>query len=380
MNKKKMQRLFNRYTAKRLRRRNFRFGVFYLFLLCAIVFGLYKLYVYVDDFLVAYEKAQSRHVIEDMADMFLEKRFEDIYEYENKELLQNETKEDYVAYLTQLTEGAYITYVEVPSQSSSERLFKVTANGKSFASFSIKNSGEFADCNLFGLIKDVELYVPGTVSTDILQPVTYQVVIPTHATLIINGEEAKEEYLIKSGEKTFASDHLPEGYPVYTLDTYRFTLSLGTPVISALDENGNALTLKEISQDCFEYTFNYKDEELSPLHESKAIDAAKAICKYMTKNTYQNDVLQYMHKNSEAAKNIREVDSHWTTKADKYSFENIETKNYIMFSDTVFSCEVSLDYLTTTRKVENTYPTAYRFYFSLEDGEWLIYYYENCDI
>lgn len=377
MTKKKMARLKKRYTQKNLRNRNIRFSIFYLILLAAIGFGLYKLYVYVDDFLVSYEKAQSRYVVEDMAAMFVEKRFDEVFEYEDQSKLSGETKEDYVEYLEKLTEVANIEYKEVPSTDSNERVFKVMSNGKSFASFTIQKSGEIADANLFGLIKDVELYVPGTVTTDILQPIAYQVVLPDDCTLLINGEEAKEEYIVSSGEETWATGRLPEGYPDYTLTTYRFTLALGVPTLSAFDANGNELTLREINQDSYRFDFDIRDQELKPIHEARAVEAAQAVCKYMSKNTYQSAVLEYMVDGSSAEESIREADVYWIKKADRYSFENIKTENYVLFSDTVFSCDVYLDYVTETKNNVETYETARRFFFTLTDGEWLIYHYEN---
>lgn len=379
MKKSKYQRLKKRYTERNLRFRNLRFRIFYVLLLGAIAFGMYTLYVYVDDFLVEYEKAQSRHVIEDMASMFVEKRFDEVYQYEDRSLLGSESREDYVAYLNELTEGAHIDYREIPGKNPDERIFRVTSNGKSFATFTIRKSGEVSDCSLFGLIKDVELYEPGTVSTDVVQPISYQVRIPSTASLLVNGEPAPEEYIYIASEATFATGHLPEGYPEYNLTTYRFTLALGVPEIKAIDASGAELPLTEASQDVWEYTFDYRDDILRPVHEKNAVEAAKAICKYMSKNTYQNDVVQYMLDGSPAEKSIREADVYWVTKASDYSFDNIQTKNYVFFSDTVFSCEVYMDYTTVTKGKDNTYNAARRFYFTLSDDEWLIYDFENIE-
>ena len=368
--KVKKNRLFRRYTKVKLTLRNIRFALFYLVFLAAIGFGFYKVYLYIDTCLVAYEKAQSSYVAEEMASMFVEHRYDEIYAYEDASKLVMESKEDYVDYLTDLTAGTYITYKEVGTREPDVRKFKVSSNGKSFASFTIKKSGETSDCGLLGV---VDLYEFGTVTTDIIQPITYQVTIPDDCKLIVNDNEITKDNLVKSGIETFASGHLPSGYPSYTLCTYRFTIALGIPEIEAYDANGNKIALTETSQDVYEHVFTYADEELKPLYEKNIIEVGQKICLFMTENCSKYTVLKYMHDNSAAAKAINETDASWLTEADSYDFRNIRTENYVKYSDTVFSCELYLDFDTVSRKVANSYPYHIRFFVSKVGNEWKVY-------
>ncbi|MBQ1257652.1 MAG: hypothetical protein IIX93_10325 [Clostridia bacterium] len=372
--KAKKNRLFRRYTKGKLFFRNFRFFIFYLALLAAIGFGFYKVYLYLDNCLTSYEKAQSSYVAEDMASMFIEGRYDEIYNYEDASKLVMESKEDYVEYLKKLTEGTYITYKEVGTRVPDERKFSVTSNGKSFASFTIRKNGESVDCGLFGV---VDLYEFGNVTTDIIQPITYQVTIPDDAQLIVNDEVIGKDNIVKDGITTFASGHLPKDYPSYTLCTYRFTIALGIPEIEAFDVNGKKLALTETAQDVFEHIFTYSDEELKPIHEKYIVEVGQSICMFMTENCSKYTVLKLLKDNSPAAKAINETDSHWLTEAQKYSFRNIRTENYVQYSDTLFSCELYLDFDTVSRHVENSYPYHIRFFVQKVGNDWKVYDFVN---
>ncbi len=368
--KAKKNRLFRRYTKGKLIFRNIRFFLFYLILLAAIGYGFYKVYIYVDNSLTAYEKAQSSYVAEDMASMFVEGRYDEIYNYEDASKLVMETKEDYVDYLKNLTEGTYITYKEVGTREQDVRKFSVTSNGKSFASFTIKKSGESVDCGLLGV---VDLYEFGSVSTDIIQPITYQVTIPDDAKLIVNDEEIGKDNIVKEGIETFASGHLPSGYPSYTLCTYRFTIALGIPEIEAFDVYGKKLALTETSQDVYEHIYTYVDDELKPLHEGYIIEVGESICKFMTENCSKYTLLKLLKENSPASKAINETDASWLTEAQEFKFRNVRTENYVQYSDELFSCELYLDFDTVSRHVENSYPYHIRFFVQKVGNDWKVY-------
>ena len=369
--KSKEKRLFKRYRKGKLIFRNIRFFIFYLILLVAIGFGFYKVYLYVDESLTNYEKAQSSYVAEDMAKFFTERKYEALYDYEDASKLDIETKDDYVAYLNKLTEGTYISYKEVDTREPNIKKYSVASNGKTFASFTIQKSGESLDCGLLGI---VDLYEFGSVSTDIIQPISYQVTIPDDANLYVNGNIVDRNKIIKSDIETFATGHLPEGYPSYSLCTYQFSVALGVPIIKANNINGSEILLKETSQDVFESVFSFDDEELKPVHEEYIVDVAEKICMFMSKKTSRDAVLKTMQKDSKAAKAINETNAMWLSEAKKYSFRNVRTENYFRYSEDVFSCELYFDYdIVAKNNVENSYPYHIRFFVQRVGNEWKVY-------
>lgn len=378
---RKRKKKYTRYTEGKLRLRNLRFWVLYLVLVALIVFAGTRVYRYFDTSLTAYEEAasKSQKIVDEVSAMFTEKHFDQLYAYEDSSLEYMETKEDYVAYLNQLTEGAEIECTLVRSEEPDEQTYSVTADGKRFASFVLKKSGEseFEILPMLGFTLRAEEYELKSIQTSILQLAAYEVTARDSDIVYVNGKALTAEQAVSTGTKLFYDGHLPDGYPSPTLTTYRFTCALGEPQIRVVDESGSECELTKESDYTYTYQFQYADDALKPQYEANVLDCAKDICRYTTDNQTQARVLKRMETGSKAAEAIKNIDAKWRTKADKYSFENERTENYAMFGDSVFCCDVHFDYNTVSRGVDNTYPTSYRLYFKLVDGEWLIYDFEN---
>lgn len=377
----KRKRKYFRYTAGKMRLRNIRFWVIYLALVALLVWAGTRVYRYFDTSLSAYEDAasKSQRIVDEVSAIFLEKDFERLYAYEDSSLEYMETKEDYVAYLNQLTENAEIECTLVRSEQPDEQTYSVTADGKGFASFVLKKSGEseFEILPMLGFTLRAEEYELKSIQTSILQLAAYEVTARDSDTVYVNGTALTAEKVVAAGETLFYDGHLPEGYASPTLTTYRFTCALGEPEIRVLDASGSECELTKETEYTYSYQFEYADEALKPQYEANVLDCAKDICRYTTDNQTQAKVLKRMETSSKAADAIKNIDAKWRTKADKYTFENERTENYAMFGDSVFCCDVHFDYNTVSRGVSNTYPTSYRLYFKLIDGAWLIYDFEN---
>ncbi len=377
----KRKKKYTRYTEGKLRLRNIRFWVIYLVLVALLVFAGTRVYRYFDTSLTAYEEAasKSQKIVDEVSAIFTEKHFDQLYAYEDSSLDYMETKEDYVAYLNRLTENAEIDCTLVRSEQPDEQTYSVTADGKSFATFVLKKSGEseFEILPMFGFTLRAEEYELKSIQTSILQLAAYEVTARDSDTVYVNGKALTAEQAISTGAKLFYDGHLPEGYPSPTLTTYRFTCALGEPEIRVVDASGSEFELTKESDYTYSYQFQYADETMKPQFEANVLECAKDICLYTTNNQMQARVLKRMETGSKAAEAIKNIDAKWLTKADKKSFENERTENYAMFGDSIFCCDVHFDYNTVSRGVANSYPTSYRLYFKLVNGAWLIYDFEN---
>ena len=377
----KRKKKYTRYTEGKLRLRNIRFWVIYLVLVALLVFAGTRVYRYFDTSLTAYEEAasKSQKIVDEVSAIFTEKHFDQLYAYEDSSLDYMETKEDYVAYLNRLTENAEIDCTLVRSEQPDEQTYSVTADGKSFATFVLKKSGEseFEILPMFGFTLRAEEYELKSIQTSILQLAAYEVTARDSDTVYVNGKALTAEQAISTGAKLFYDGHLPEGYPSPTLTTYRFTCALGEPQIRVVDASGSEFELTKESDYTYSYQFQYADETMKPQFEANVLECAKDICLYTTNNQMQARVLKRMETGSKAAEAIKNIDAKWLTKADKKSFENERTENYAMFGDSIFCCDVHFDYNTVSRGVANSYPTSYRLYFKLVNGAWLIYDFEN---
>ena len=377
---KSKKKKYTRYTAAKLRLRNIRFWLCWVALVVLIVIGVRYVYRYFDDSLRAFEAAQPDDVIQQTASIFTERRFDELYNYEDSSVARIETREDYVDYLNRLTEKAEITYKEVASGDDSKRNFVVMADDKKFANFTIRKTGEAAEFELIPLIGyklKADYYEFDSLSTSILQPATYQVTVRNTDTLFVNGEPLSNEYIIRSGETMFYEGHLPSDVPSPTLTTYRFTCALDRPVIQVKDALGEEYSLCASDEYTYAYEFQYCDEEMRDAYDDLVLACAQDICRYTTDNQTQERVLKHMVDKSVAEVYIKNIEALWRTKADKYSFDNIVIGNYAKFGDDVFCCDIHLDYNTTSKHVDNSYPVSYRFYFMRVKNEWQIYDFEN---
>lgn len=370
----------SRYTAKNLRRRNIRFWFCYLILLVLIVISFGVVHNYYDKALTAYESVNSDEAIANAASLFLERRFDELYEYEDKSIDYLESREDYISYLQNLTRGAEISYRETASSDPEKRAFVVTANGKSFATFTMRSTGRSAEFEILpflGFKLKNEEYTFDSISTSILQPATYEVTIRDNDTLYVNGQILDEAYAVKTGTTLFYDGHLPEGVPSPTLTTYRFTCALGEPQIVVNDANDEPYELATEDGYRYSYEITYSDDELSAQFEEKALTCVKNIAQYTTKNRSLETVLKGMVKNSPAATQVKNMDGLWLTKADKFEFIDPLVQNYVRYADNAFSCEVSFTYKTTSKGAKRSYPVAYRLYYTLSGTDWLVYDFEN---
>lgn len=384
--KKNKSKRFNRYTEERLFRRNLRFWLVWLALVALIAVGIMRIHAYFDKNLRQYEASQYEYLAEDAGKIFTERRFDELYSYEKTDADYLETKEDYVEYLNTLTEGKDITITEVGSTNPQEKKYVVKADNASFARFTLKKQMDennepkmfsFEVIPFVGYTIGTELYELGEITTDIIQPITYDYTIPTSATITVNGKPLPEKAIVKANEPLFYEGHLPSDFKGDTLTSYRFTCAMGIPEISVKDAEGNDLELTEVGQDSYRYEFAYCDDEMKKGYEDYGVSFVKLLCRYTTDNCKLATVLGKVKDGSPAYKTINEIPTEWRTSAKDYTFLNIQTKNYARYSDTLYSCEVSMTYHCTysqSKKV-NDYENAYRVFFIKEKGNWLVYDY-----
>ena len=380
MSKNKEKKKYTRYTRGHLTFRNIRFWIFWLVIVGLIVWGFTKVHAYFEKNLIAYENAQYSYVAQDMFKIFEEKRFDELFEYESCDVPYMESKGDYIAYLANLTNGREIGYTQIGSENSDEVRYVVTADDKAFAQFTLKKTGETASFEvipLIGYTVGVDLYEPGDIIMNTLQPVTYDYKIPSYATITVNGKELGEEY--KVGEETlFFEGHLPKNSKAesYRLVSYRFTCALGEPQVEVLDAESNPVELKPMGNDTYFFEFPYDDDELKSKCEGKALDFIKTWCLFSTHNTNKANVLNMTLKGSTAYEFITNYEATWITTADKYNFGDYSSKNYAWLGDDVITCEINIIYNTTSKHVDNTYDTKCRLYFIKSGNDWKVYDFE----
>ncbi len=374
------RRKYTKYTRTHLKIRNLRFFIFWLVLVGLLVWALVRIHAYFDGCLRQLESIQYSYVADDMAKIFTEKRFDELFDYEqNKDAQYLESREDYIAYLTKLAGEAEIEYTQISSPNPREKRYMVTADGKAFAEFTLKETGEeytYEMIPLIGYTDGDKIYAPGDIYIDTIHPVTYDYTVPDYATVTVNGQALDKSYLVGQPEDLFFADHLYKGVKGYQLVSYRFNCAMGEPEIAVTDAEGQSVPLEEVGQDSYRFVFLYNDEELKPTFENGAVEFVKQWCLYSTHNTKRANVLEKVLAGSSAESFIRNYESTWITSADTYAFRDVSTCNYAMLSDKLLTCEVSLTYHTVSKRKENDYLNRYRLYVVNTGNSWKVYDFE----
>ena len=379
--KNKDKKKYTRYTKQHLVFRNIRFWLIWLVIVGLMVWGFMKVHDYFDARLAEYEAAQYTYVADEMAKVFEDRHFEELFAYENCDVEYMESKQDYIAYLNRLTAGREITHKQISSENSGEVRYVVSADDKAFGQFTLKKTGEtmsFEVIPLIGYTVGVDIYEPGDIIMNTLHPVTYDYTVPSYATISVNGQLLGEEYKV-SEQTLFFEGHLPKNASArdnYRLVSYRFTCALEEPDVRVNDADGNAVELTDKGQDTYEYEFAYQDDELKSKCESKAVEFMKAWCLFSTHNGKKATVQNMTVNGSKAYEFINNYEATWITSADSYAFGDYSSCNYAWLTDDVITCEVSIVYNTTTKHKDNSYETKCRLYFMKSGNDWKVYDFE----
>ena len=373
---------YTKYTRAHLTLRNLRFWLFWCVLIVLIVLGMIEIHKYFDEKLAQYEAAQYKYVAEETAKIFTEKRFNELYEYEaHKDEEYIETREDYDNYIRELAGNAEIEYTRISSESSHEIRYIVTADGKKFGEFTLEKTGEtytFEVIPLIGYSFGCDIYKPGQIYIDTLRPVTYDYIIPSNASIYVNGNKVGDEYIVGTPQKMFFEGHLPSGQEAYKLVSYRFNCALGTPEISVIGADGRTVALNEIGQDTYAYQFSYSDELLKPQYETGVRNFFETYCKFTSQSTTKAKLTDLILKGSRALDYINNYEKKWITKPSSTEFDNYYTKNYAILPGNALTVEVYGDYIchyNNTKKV-NTYSNAMRLYFVKSGNKYVVYDFE----
>ncbi len=389
------RRKYTRYTKAHLTHRNIRFWLVYLVLIALIVFGLMKVHAYFAEKLVEYEDSYYTHVAEEVFKTFSEKRFDELFRYEDMSGFALEGEKEYVAYLEKAVGGKEIDYTEIAPKKANEKRFLVTVDDKSFAEFTLKrvvdpekstqDATAYKDYTFFVIpITNSypwghELYEFDTIYINSKNPLLYDYYIPSYAEISVNGVKLNDEaetYDTGEDEKFFFDGHLPKGVDGFTLKHYSFECALGDPVVSVTDAEGAVLPLNDLGEGVYRFEYAYSDDELKDEFEAKALEFLKNWCLYSSHNTKKASVTDLCITGSRALSFINNYESYWITKADKQSFANERSWNYTMIDDQVLCCDVSCNYITVTKGKTNDYDMHLRLYLYRDKGAWKVYDFE----
>lgn len=343
------------------------FYTIYFTLIVLVVFAVAFGMKYLRGYLAAYENSQPQYEAEKVAQTFLNRDFDTLFSYEDQSLFTDETKQQYVDYMNELTSGMNITYKKTVSGSEDVERYLVKADDVPLGEFTLKKNGQPDEYGFEGWTLDTMK------TTGVLRSETYRVTAPTKSTVYVDGQALSDDKIVERDIPIFTVEDLPDGAHVPTDRVYEFTRYFGVKEVKVIDQYGkeNALT-----QDGNNYTaaFNYDDERMAGELEERVIEVVRRLSCFMTADYSRSKLYQDLIEGSKAYSYVRRFDTNWIMKHKSYEFSNMQVSNYVSYADDFFSVETRYDYTIIYRKADpETYPTAYRLFFKKVKDKWYLY-------
>ena len=346
------------------------FPVFYTIYFTLIVLAVFAVAFgmrYLRGYLAAYENSQPKYEAEMVAQTFLSRDFDTLFNYEDQSLFTDETKQQYVDYMNELTSGMNITYKKTVSGIEGVERYLVKADDVPLGEFTLKKDGQLDEYGFEGWTLDTMK------TTGVLRGETYRVTAPTKSTVYVDGQALSDDKIVERDIPIFTVEELPEGAHVPTDCVYEFTRYFGVKEVRVIDQYGeeNALT-KEGSS--YTAAFNYDDERMAGELEERIVEVVRRLSCFMTDDYSRTKLYQDLVEGSKAYSYVRRFDTNWIMKHKGYEFSNMQVSNYVSYADDFFSGETRYDYTIIYRKADpETYPTAYRLFFKKVKDKWYLY-------
>ena len=359
-------------SKKKKKRRKLFYPIYFTVVLLAVAaiwIGCSMLTPYLADF----EKSNPEYAVNTAMRYFENSDAETFYffaQQSHPDLFQYEDKQDYIDWVKSVTQDGNFTYSMAYSDDPAVLRYNVKLNGEKFGTFSLREQPDSTE------------YHFSTWAFDTLETVTpaateYTVTVPAGATVMAGAEQLTAQNVVESGIDTPWTGHmLLEETTAPTQARYAFTRFFGCPEITVTDEHGKPCQVTGDEASGFTALRN-NDDELQEATEARVTEIVKAFSSFVSNDLSRSKMLKYVRKGTVAYPIIEKFDNSWFGKHSSAKIENLETGNYIRFTDDTMACDVSYDHVVQYNDGDKTYPTAYRFYFVLRNDEWFLYDFES---
>ena len=363
---KKRKKASKKKSILRLVRESWFYRIYFgLLAVCAValVIGLITL----SGVMREYEETRPVHSAEAALDIVNQRDWAAIHELdEGAKKLKHETTEQYAQYLSELTDGKEFTLKSILSIDDSEQKYSILADGQKFAELTLEHSGETTKHNF-------EKWQLKSLDIQAFRSNEYTVTVPSDSTVQVGGQALGPDDILETGIATEADGNLPDGVTAPTLTKYGIYMSIGEPEdIAVTDAKGNPQELTRDDDASWSCGLAY-DDSVKDAVEAGVVQWGRRLAAYTTGDYSKSDLSNACVNPSPARTYIRNMENNWAAAHDGYDFQNVETRDYYIYSDTCFSCKISFDYIVHYKQEDKSYPTNYTLYFALDGGSFKLY-------
>lgn len=269
--------------------------------------------------------------------------------FQDKNVLQS--------YLTDADIKGDVFYYPGTAQKDSELVYHIGTDTQMLATVTLKKSGSKT---FFGF----EPYDFVSLSPAPLHQ--YTIVAPAKAKIMLNGEGIPDRYLVKTDPvvSCFTQIGVPEiqqnTYSIADFNTVKSLSAEGFSVIKSAEGTYCLQRTPDAAAQTGIYTF--------------AEDYAKAYIKFATaRGASRAPVLQMTHPQTALYDAIVKYGNEWGEIYTSDRYENLAVTDCTQYTDTEFSCKVSMDYLIFNRNGEQKkYDFDFTFYITRLSGAWKV--------
>ncbi len=347
-----------------------RFYQVYFILVILCVAGIALGARYLNGVLEDYESAQPKYVAQQAARLFERGDYEAIFGLDTS--MQDVPAEDrayYISQLQALAAGREVSWSESYSGNENERRYRVSLDGEKFAEFTLVPSGAQTKrgnrlWTLGSVTTSVRIEAPQVVEPEPTPApaIACSITVPSSFTVTVDGRVLDANDVVEDGIPIVPAGMLPSDVTSPAMVRYAFPSESGVPDIRVTDRQGNVQNPAQDGEHSWRCELP-QNPELEALYGESALEVAKRIAKYSTREVSQDSVLKKCAKGSPAYESIKSFDSSLGKKPKSSTFENVAVSDFYLYSEDCFSCRVSFDYIPRFGKESKTYPTAYTLYF-----------------
>lgn len=312
--------------------------IFYIglgIIVLAALVAISRIPPYLERVLADYEGSLPKYTVEDIFKQYFEKPdFEVLIDKAGCEVGGFDTKERLCSYFDELVKDKEITHVYIAGTDKTK--VNVKADGKKFASFSIKQSFSESEYGFAVYELDqIKLFYSFDHSVKIR--------IPFNHKASVNGILLTDEYKIKTGITDDKRETIPEGTYKFTYDEYEVKDLLLPPEVTVYDSKNNAV-IPQYDEENGIYTADFVyDDTMKEKYEDFVLQAVENYAGRIQNSGVTMAVIKnYFEYGTETYERIRKNPGNFVWDYDSHHFEEEWTGEYYSYDDNTFSCKVKM--------------------------------------
>lgn len=335
--------------------------------------------VWLMSYLRDYESAQPIYVARDVAALFENRDFDNLYRLDSSaQQISGGDRAFYVENMHAIADGKAVEWSEAFTGGEDQRRYNVTLDGDRFATFTLVPNGQTTRRgNRLWTLGSVQTYVaveqtPEETEETPLVLAQCRITAPKGWLVAVEGVTLSFENAEITEKPIYEDGFLPQGVETPVMVTYDYGAPVENPQVSVTDDTGAPAVLTQGEGNVWSCDMRENSDFRGQFAEA-ALSLSQKIAKFTSKDGSKDAILKYCAKDSPAREKFNNLSNQYATPHSEIAFQNENVGEFYGMTDDCFTCRVTFDYLMKTRDGVKTDPTAYIFCVIRQDGGWKLY-------